>query len=513
MIGAVLGLCAVVLPTTAAMAGGVRAGQARSGWARVGGSPVSAPTGTPTLTADPSTGLLDGQSISVSGSGLGSKNDELLAECVTGATSPVESCDVETADSVKTDGSGSFTTSYTAVRMIEVGGSSSTVDCATADACILVVIDGNLSILAGTPISFADVVVVPPTVTAVPDTGLLDGQKITVSGTDWSPGGRIGLTECAVAGSVCEFTTSTTGHGIIVGSAGTFSGPFTVNRFIEGEDGPVDCAQPSTCELEAVDIGDPDETATTPITFADVVVVPPVLTASPSADLVDGQNITVTGTGFAHHDYIALVECVAGVEDGTECGGLDGEGNVVEAKTDRRGHLTATFNVARVLSLGNGTVDCAVAPGCVIGAVDEESPEQVPEAVTALTFNPDVPPLPPLNLELKIDPTGSLVAGAGGQTDAEIMGTVSCDRTTAVPVFFELQISQQGKQLNTARFDIGEMTCQRGGVKFSETVPTSRRHPAVAGIAGVLMGLSADSGSSSQDISVTTSVTLKAPKS
>jgi hypothetical protein len=523
MLGAVLGLCAVVLPTAAATAGGVRAGgagsgqvgsgQVGSGWARLGGSPVGAPSGTPTLTADPSTGLLDGQSISVSGSGLAAKNDDLLAECVTGATSPVESCDVETVKTVKTGASGSFTTSYTAVRMIEVGGSSSTVDCATADACILVVIDGNLSILAGTPISFADVVVVPPTVTAVPDSGLLDGQKITVSGTNWSPGALIALGECPVNGSVCGFITSGK-RGITVGSAGTFSGSFTVSRFIEGEDGVLDCAQPSTCLLEAVNAGDPDQTATTPITFADVVVVPPVLTATPSADLVDGQNITVTGTGFAHHDIIELVECAAGVADDAECGGLDGEGNVVEAKTDSRGRLTATtFNVARVLTLGNATVDCAVAPGCVIGAVDEESPEQVPAAVTALTFNPDVPPLPPLNLELKIDPTGSLVAAPGGQTDAEINGTVSCDRTTAVPVFFELQVSQQGKQLNTARFDIGEMTCQRGGVKFSETVPTSRRHPAVAGIAGVLMGLSADSGSSSQDISVSTSVTLKAPKS
>jgi Neocarzinostatin family len=303
------------------------------------------------------------------------------------------------------------------------------------------------------------------------------------------------------------------GHGIKVGSDGTFSAPFKVSRFVEDEDGQLDCAQPSTCVLEATNVGDPDQTASTPITFADVVIVPPVLTASPSADLVDGQNVTVTGTGFGHHDVLALTECKAGSSNQANCAGLDGEGNFVQVKTDARGRFTATFNVARVLTLVNGTVDCTVAPGCVIGAVEEEGLIQGPEAVTALSFNPAVPPLPPLNLELAIHHTGSLVAGAKGQTDAEITGTISCNRTTAVPVEFVLQVSQAGKRLTPGRFVTGEMTCRRGGAKFSETVPTSRRHPAVAGIAGVVMGLSAVSGSSSQTISVSAAVTLKAPKS
>jgi hypothetical protein len=508
MMGAVLGLCALVVPASAATAGGARAGGARAGRAS-----VSATTTTPTLTASPSTGLLDGQSISVAGSGLAAKTRDVVAECVTGATDPLDSCDVGSSRPVKSNGSGSFSISFTAVRTIEPGEFGSSVDCATAGACILAVFDEGLSLLADTPITFADVTIVPPTVSAVPSTGLLDGQKIKVTGANWSPGAHIALAECpAQIDEGCGFSAST-GHGITAGTAGTFSASFKVSRFIDQENGPLDCAQPSTCVLEAFNIDDPDQTASTPITFADVVIVPPVMTASPSADLVDGQDITVTGTGFRHHDYIALSECTARPAESTECAGLNGEGNLVQVETDSRGRFTATFNVARVLTLENGTVDCTVAPGCVIGAVEEQGLIQAPEAVTALSFNPAVPPLPPLNLELAIHPTGLLVARAKGQTEAEITGTISCDRTTPVPVSFELDVSQAGRHLSPGKFVTGVTTCRRGGSTFSETVPTSKRHPAVAGIAGVVMGLSAVSGSSSQDISVSAAVTLKAPKS
>ena len=511
MMGAVLGLCALVVPASAATAGGARAGGTRAGRA-----PVSAPATTPTLTASPSTGLLDGQSISVAGSGLAAKARDVVAECLTGATDPLDSCDVGSSRPVKSNGSGSFSISFTAVRVIEPGEFGSSVDCATAGACILAVFDEDLSLLADTPIGFADVTIVPPTVSAVPSTGLLDGQKMKVTGANWSPGAHIALAECpAAVDEGCGYSVSTGPghHGITVGTAGTFSASFKASRFIDQENGPLDCAQPSTCVLEAFNVDDPDQTASTPITFADVVIVPPVLTATPSADLVDGQNITVTGSGFAHGDPIALTECKAGPADIGACVGLEGVGNLVPVTTDRHGRFTATFNVARILTLENGTVDCTVAPGCVIGAIEEEGLIEGPEAVTALSFNPAVPPLPPLNLELHINATGSLVAGAKGQTEAEITGTIACARTTPVPVEFELDVSQGGKHLTPGGIVAGVMTCRRGGAKFSETVPTSRRRPAVAGIAGVVMGLSADSGSSSQSITVSAAVTLKAPKS
>jgi hypothetical protein len=505
MLGAVLALVAVVVPATAGSA-------ATRGGAKAGRAPAIAPTGTPTITADPSTGLLDGQSISVTGSGL-TKGHDFLAECVTGATDPLDSCDPESAAGVKVGRSGAFSLSFTAVRMVEDGEIGSTVDCATADACILALFDEDFTLLADTPISFADVTIVPPTVAAVPSTGLLNGEKIAVSGANWTPGAQIALAECPTApDSGCGFTTSGR-HPLIVGSDGTFTAPFKAIRFIEGGESPVDCAQASACVLDAFNVDDPDQTASTPITFADVTVVPPVLAASPSSDLSDGQNITVTGSGFARHDYVILTECTAGSAATTECTALGGVGAVVQVKTDSRGRFTATFNVARMLTFPSGTVDCTVAPGCVIGAIDEESELQTPEAVTALSFNPAVPPLPPLNLELTIDPTGTLVAGAKGQTDAQITGTISCDRTTPIPVAFDLEVSQHGTRLTRKTVVEGETPCQRGGAKFSETVPATKKHPAVPGTADVLMDLSAVSGSDVQDIEVSASVTLKAPKS
>jgi hypothetical protein len=56
----------------------------------------------------------------------------------------------------------------------------------------------------------------------------------------------------------------------------------------------------------------------------------------------------------------------------------------------------------------------------------------------------------------------------------------------------------------------GVASCQRSGGKFSITIPTPKKDPAVPGIAGVLMAVSAVSGSATGSITISASVTLKA---
>jgi hypothetical protein len=502
LIGIILCLCAVVMPATASGAAAHRATASRA---------HHASTGTPTVTVSPSTGLLDGQAMAVTGNSFTAKTLYLIVECQTGATA-LSGCGQDTGilTLVKSDASGAFSTSMTAVRTI-TPSTGPPIDCAVAGACVLAVVAKKQGIVASTPISFSDVVIVPPTVTANPSTGLLDGQTITVSGTNFKPDAELGVAECVTGTVTPSPLTCFLGTLVAADGNGSFSTPDTVIRIISVAQGTTDCAQPTACVLMAFDFADPSQVASTPISFQDIVIVPPVLAASPSTGLVDGQSITVSGKGFKPHHHYALSECVAGSTDGSECVATNGLGNVTTVTAKGSGRFTTTIQVARVLTLISGTVDCAQAPGCVIGAIDEDSPFVSVAAVTGVSFNPKVKPLPPLNLQLHIDPIGQIVAGSHGGSDPRISGSISCDRSTPLPVQFQMQVTQPGS-LQFPVLVTGQATCQRAGAKFTVTVPTPKRDPAVPGIAGVLLAVSAVSGSASQSTTISASVTLKASR-
>ena len=554
LVGVVLCLGAVVVPVTAASARAAHPASTRSApktsapktsapttsapraartwpgrsalqreWARLAvGAPTAAPaapvTGNATVTADPSTGLLDGQSVSVTASGLKAKTLYGIIECGTGATK-VTGCaiDIGTLTFVTTDPTGSFSASDTVMRTITPQDTGTPVDCATAGACVLAVAAADGKIAADTPISFADVAIMLPTLAADPSTGLLDGQSITVSATDFPADASAAVVECPAGTPVGALEQDCDGSTVEIVEAdatGAFSTSYRVTRVIQGSDGPVDCAGASACVLSTLNLADPTQAASTPIAFQDIAIVPPVLTVTPSTDLVDGQSVTISGKGFVAHQAYALSECAAGSANGSECvaeAGIGGDIAQVVAQ-GRSGRFSVPFEVARVLTLIDGTVDCAQAPGCVIGAIDEDNPAGSVDAVTPLAFNPKVKPLGPLNLTLHVDPTAQIVAGAHGRTGPAITGTISCARAKAVPVSFELQVAQPSGGLEGGVDVAGVATCRSAGSKFSVTVLTGKRDPAVPGIAGVLMAVSAVSGSASAIITVSTSITLKVPK-
>ena len=371
----------------------------------------------------------------------------------------------------------------------------------------------NGKIAADTPISFADVTIIPPTVTADPSTGLLDGQSITVSATDFPADAAAALVECPTGTPIGDLELdcdASTVDLVQADGSGAFSTSYQVTRVIEGPAGPIDCAGPSACVLSALNLADPTQAASTPIAFEDITIVPPVLTVTPSTALVDGQSVAITGKGFVAQQEYVLSECAAGSTDGSSCVAEDGFGSVAQVVAKgRSGRFSVSFPVARVLTLFDGTVDCAQAPGCVIGAVDEFNGSVA--AVAPLAFNPAVKPLGPLNLTLHIDSTDQIVAGAHGRPGPQISGSIACARPKPVPVSFALQVTQPSGGLQGGVIVLGQASCQKGGSKFAVSVPTHKRDPAVPGVAGVLMAVSAVSGSATASITVSASVTLKAP--
>jgi hypothetical protein len=502
MIGAVLCVGAVVVPAAASGARG-RATPTASVPA-AGGSAAS-------VTVDPSTDLLDGQTVTVTGSGFKASTDYVLLECQAGATKVPTGCGLVDLDFISSDSTGSFSTPFDVARMITLEASGTTIDCAVQSCVLDVGTEKGALTSASAPISFDDVAIVPPTVSADPSTDLRDGQTITVSGTDFSPNALIEIVECETAGSSASCDPDT-GYPADADSDGTFSTPYPVTRVIDDGGGPVDCAV-SSCVIMAVNPEEADQEATTPIAFADVPIKTPTLAASPSTVLDDGATVTVSGKGFHPHDVIGLTECVAGSTDGSECVAEAGLGNSGEVKANGAGRFSTTFNVSRILTLFGATIDCAQAPGCVIGAIDLEGLSGSVTAAAPIGFDPSVPPLPALNLGVDLDPTATIVAGATKGNEADITGTMSCDRKTPVPVEYAIEVTEPVGNKQVGSEVEGSVSCKHGGIPFSIPVPSVHRHSGgsfVPGLAGVLLEAYADSGSSSQTTETNTSITLKA---
>jgi lysophospholipase L1-like esterase len=112
----------------------------------------AAPQGTVTVAISPASGLADGQTVQVSGSGFAAGSQIALGECRTGATS-VADCTVAGALIVTADASGGFITPFTVSRVITIG--ASTIDCSTPGACVIAAGQlPNLTTFATGPISF-----------------------------------------------------------------------------------------------------------------------------------------------------------------------------------------------------------------------------------------------------------------------------------------------------------------------------------------------------------------------
>lgn len=144
---------------------------------------------TPTLQAQPSTNVADGQVITVTGSGFTAGATVAIVECQSSATNE-SGCDLSTYQTATASDTGGFSTPYIASRYIEVGGlTPATIDCAVVGACILGAANySNLSEAAATPLSFDPTAPTPPplqlggslspTGTVVHKTGV-----VTLSGT------------------------------------------------------------------------------------------------------------------------------------------------------------------------------------------------------------------------------------------------------------------------------------------------------------------------------------------
>jgi len=118
----------------------------------------SSPPCIPALSAEPDTGLADGQTVTVTGTGFSAHAEIGMVECEPGATGSGQ-CDLSTLLEVFSDGSGDFTAPYSVTRDLTIPDPTNPteptqIDCAK-EACFLGAADvADYSVAASTSLSF-----------------------------------------------------------------------------------------------------------------------------------------------------------------------------------------------------------------------------------------------------------------------------------------------------------------------------------------------------------------------
>ena len=243
----------------------------------------------------------------------------------------------------------------------------------------------------------------PPTearsLTVTPSTDLDDGQTVSVDGAGWRPGVLVFALECLAGTQTC-------GGAVVnqpVDTDGTFTMALAVRVVFTAFDGtPVDC-RVDACEVTAVNEENEDHFASVPIAFdpATVLLPPPALSVTPDTDLVDGQTVSVAGTGFLPGVGMLLAQCRPGQSTMEGC--LVYSGTPVEA--DASGAFEEDLRLSATFFHPDGTVDCRVeacelVAGLFFGGV---------QARAVLGFDPDAPLLPPR--AVTVTPDTDLVDG------------------------------------------------------------------------------------------------------
>jgi hypothetical protein len=245
-------------------------------------------------------------------------------------------------------------------------------------------------------------------VAVTPDSGLVEGQVVTVTGSGFPPNTDLGVVMCSGAvemggGSAqCQLAPFTP---VQSDATGTFTVEFPVRRIVTVGGQEIDCADhppegiASTCVIAVGAISDYDESGVIQVWFDASVPPPPApeINVSPTDGLIDGQVVTVSLDGVEPDAYWWPSLCTSSSElfEAEGYGSAPPDDLWCEHLPDPRyefdavGSTSVDVEVHRVLNRhGMLAIDCAEAPGrCWIQVW--AGPRQV-DTVT-LTFDPASP--------------------------------------------------------------------------------------------------------------------------
>ena len=345
--------------------------------------------GPATLTVTPNVDLLDGDTVTVTGSGFPPDSFLYLAQCAVGSFS----CNPEVwlgEDAPGVDADGNFTVELSVRLRARAAGGVDT-NC-IAVACEIRAGGLGPEYNLAVPIGFDpdQPIPPPPSVTVDPASDLADRQLVAVEGANFEPGIYVGLSICLVDDGFCTYLPS----GARPDAEGTFSTSVNVRRQVRRYlDDPettelLDCAT-NACVLRVEWYDGYHGALDTPITFDPVLPlpVPPTIEVDPNADLPYSASVTVTGAGFTPHSNVYAQQCLLTATDG-RCPVY------AEGEADDLGTVTLQLTVRRrVASYRGGVLDCVeVGTTCRVALYGNDGLEQ---AETTIAFDPNAPIPPP----------------------------------------------------------------------------------------------------------------------
>jgi hypothetical protein len=218
-----------------------------------------------------------------------------------------------------------------------------------------------------------------------PANALRDLQTVKLTGHGFTPSAVIAVAQCwtpdGASGGADGCDLGTTATGAVVRPDGTFQMAVTVRQNISVGGRTIDCAaQPITslCRFGAANVKDYDESGVVHLLLEPTAgaATPPTIVVAQTEGLSDGDDLIVTGTGFAANEPIQLAVCVVGGMSGQE---LCWRKNPVRTATaDGEGRLATTITATRFVQTADGPGDCRSDPyGCRVVVRSSRSPNAV----------------------------------------------------------------------------------------------------------------------------------------
>ena len=387
---AALAVCLVLGALTLAPTGAVAA-------------PAQEPEAVGTITVAPTTGLLDGEVLTVSGRGVANGGPGVVEvqQCRTRRTGEFACGETEVFGLYFENGTFDLTVPASALLDLLKGP----YDCRpAAGRCELRVrlydfTGGSLrrtfALTFDPDAPFAE----PPTLTVTPSTNLVDHQTLTAEGTGFAPDSNVLVTECPANAQAIDACDSNAFFQADTDSAGSFSIPVATSTLIDGGSVEADCRTSGCMFVASSTHGfDTRTTATAPITFdpAGAIDPPPSITVTPATGLVGGQTVTVHGDHFTPFQSAFLFECKPRAVTVFGCSIYNRRSPGARVEVGPSGSFDVAFQVRpRWYYLPRGTTRNCRLERCAIGALSFTpftfNADLSPSAVVPITFAPRSP--------------------------------------------------------------------------------------------------------------------------
>lgn len=249
-----------------------------------------------------------------------------------------------------------------------------------------------------------------PVVTITPSTDLLDGSVVHVTVAGALARAELFAQVCAVGTNGFAQCDPVTNRGFTTDESGSIEYDLGVEAAFDATPGiTVDCRVSPGCELLTLAQRTDGSIANlhTPLAFRpDGPLLPgPTMTVEPATDLVDGQHVRVTGSGFVPGTAVELAECKDGATTGEGC-----ESSRTFVGIEADGAIDVDLQVYAISRTNFGDeLDCRSVACTLVASRGLFQTDTRHTAVAPLAFRPGGPLLPPPTIT--VTPATGLVNG------------------------------------------------------------------------------------------------------